>query len=589
MTARLAACLFACVVALAGPQTPARDAAAAPPAPVGTASLSGVVKDADGNPLRRTSVSISGDMRLDRETITDDAGRFAFSALPAGRFTITATKAGYPPMSYGARRPYRAGSGVMLADGQQAGDLVLTLARGAVLAGTMFDDHGQPMPGVPVMAWEVRTALSGERTLSYSQGGSQAVTTDDRGSYRIYALPPGEYTVGTAWFYSGSGDDMRVPTDAEIRAAFLAVTQGPAVSSPTAMPETAPAAPPRYNYAPVFYPDAVDPLAALTLPLASGEERAGIDLHMQLRPMSRIDGVVVGPDGAGMTARMTLSRRSRVQALNSSRVWSAAPDGRFASPSLSPSDYTVMAEVAGGAGNPSLWAAADVTIAGSEPVTVRLTLQPGTTVGGRLRFEGTTLDPPGDLSRVLVYVGAISGMRPQQTVSSTDASGAFTITGVTPGRYRVVATVPNPAAAGPAWSVRSVVLGGRDITDLPIDIAPGDAPSMTVTFTDQVSELSGTLTTASGQPATDYFVIALPADRQYWLQQSRRIASARPDTSGRYVFRGLPAGEYRMAVTTDLVPGDLSDAAALDQLAAQSTPVTLALGEKKTFSIKIGG
>jgi protocatechuate 3,4-dioxygenase beta subunit len=589
MTARLAACLFTCIVALAGPQTPARDAAAAPPVP-GTASLSGVVKDADGNPLRRASVSISGDMRLDRETITDDAGRFAFSALPAGRFTITATKAGYPPMSYGARRPYRTGSGVLLADGQQAGDLVLTLARGAVLAGTMFDDRGQPMPGVPVMAWEVRTALSGDRTLSFPQTGAEAVTTDDRGSYRIYGLPPGEYTVGTAWFYGGSGDDIRVPADAEIRAAFLAVTQGPAVSSPGATPAAAPAVPPRYNYAPVFYPDAVDPLAALTLPLASGEERAGIDLHMQLRPMSRIEGVVVGPDGAGVTARMTLSRRSRVQALNTSRVWSAAADGRFTSPSLSPSDYTVMAEVAGGAGKPPLWAMSDVTIAGAEPITVRLTLQPGLTVGGRLRFERTTLDPPGDLSRALVYLFALPGTRPPQTVSSTDASGAFTITGVTPGRYRVTASVPNPAPAGqPAWSVRSVVLGGRDVTDVPIDIAPGDAPSMTVIFTDQVSELSGMLTTASGQPATDYFVIALPADRQYWLQQSRRIASARPDTSGRYVFRGLPAGEYRIAVTTDLVSGDLSDAAALDQLAAQSTPVTLGLGEKKTLSIKVGG
>jgi hypothetical protein len=37
------------------------------------------------------------------------------------------------------------------------------------------------------------------------------------------------------------------------------------------------------------------------------------------------------------------------------------------------------------------------------------------------------------------------------------------------------------------------------------------------------------------------------------------------------------------------VSGDLSDAIALARLAAVSTPVTLALGDKKIFDMKIGG
>jgi hypothetical protein len=56
----------------------------------------------------------------DRTTVTDADGRYAFAGLPGGRFTVTAEKAGHPRMSYGARRPFRAGAGVFLQEGQRA-------------------------------------------------------------------------------------------------------------------------------------------------------------------------------------------------------------------------------------------------------------------------------------------------------------------------------------------------------------------------------------------------------------------------------------------------------------------------------------
>src|SRR5262245_41276838 len=121
------------VTALVTPhaQTPARDVPQAVPPPTGTAGLAGVVKDLDGAPVRRATVTIEGDMRLDRMTVADDEGRFAFTGLPAGRFTVTAQKSGYPERSYGAKQPYRTGSGVLLQDGQHVIDLSLTLAKGA--------------------------------------------------------------------------------------------------------------------------------------------------------------------------------------------------------------------------------------------------------------------------------------------------------------------------------------------------------------------------------------------------------------------------------------------------------------------------
>src|ERR1041385_9006787 len=98
MTSHRNAMLLALLIATASAvvsdaQAPVRDQPIV--VPVGTASLAGTVVDEHSTPIRRASVSITGDMRLSRTMTTDDAGRFRFAELPAGRFTITAEKPAY--------------------------------------------------------------------------------------------------------------------------------------------------------------------------------------------------------------------------------------------------------------------------------------------------------------------------------------------------------------------------------------------------------------------------------------------------------------------------------------------------------------
>jgi hypothetical protein len=568
------------VIAVSGhAQTPARDAGAIPPPPAGTGAIAGIVKDHDGNPVRRGSVRINGDANFTRSTVTDDEGRFSFAGLPAGRFRVTAVKPGFPEFSYGASRPFRAGSGVFLQDGQQVRDLALTLARGGAITGTVYDERGEPMPGVPVMAWEYRTALNGDRTLEFSSG-FETVNTDDRGVYRVYGLPPGEYTIGTSWSYHGMPYDVRVPTDAEIRAAFQSAAQ-PAPSSPGAAGPAAPV-PARYNYAPVFAPGVTDPMTAATIKVGAGDEHRGVDLRMQFQPMSRIEGTIVTPDGNPVEGTLMISRRSSVQALNVSSVMPSMSELRFTSSSLSPGDYVVTMDVPRRGDRAGLFGSAHVVIGGGgEPATASLVLQPTRVITGRIVFEGST-PRPANLSKVVVSLRGGAAM--PTTATTIDDSGALTISGVMPAQYTLSTTVPGAQPAA-GWRLRSVTVGGRDVTDRRFDLA-GVETDLTVTFTDQVSELTGRITSPSGAAATDFFVIALPADRAYWTTPSRRIVSARPDRTGQYIFRGLPAGEYRIAVTTDLIPRDLQDAAALERLAAQSVPVTLATGEKKTLDVR---
>jgi hypothetical protein len=590
-TRHLVALLAAAAIATATTQSQVRDAAGLE-APSGTARLSGVVLSV-GEPLARATVSIAGDVRLNLATVTDASGRFSFEGLPAGRFTITAAKGGYPPMSYGATRSYRAGSGVLLSDGQAIDDIVLRLARGAVLTGTVFDEQGEPIPGVPVMAYEVRTTLAGERTFDFPPLGGGWVVSDDRGQYRVFGLPPGDYTVGTAWYYSGESSDVRVPTDAEMQQAFRETTPG-AAAAPAQPGAPQPASPAgeieRFNFSPVYHPGVVDPLDAAALSVSAGEVREGVDLRMQFRPMSRIEGVIVGlPEGSG--ARLALFRRSAVQAVNTTSYFGAGTDGTFTTRSLAPSDYTLMASVPATETQPALWASADATVAGSEPVHVTLTLQPTMTMTGRLTFDGTVLDPP-DPATVTLSLRSMPGTSAMNRSSrpTIEASGAFEIPELTPGRFLLYPSVRSSAAQGePAWSVRSVIADGQDVTDLPIAVTAARAPSLVVTFTDAVSELSGVIESPADQTPSNFFVVVVPVNRTYWTQFSRRIASTRPDAAGRYLFRGLPAGEYVLAATTDLVPRDLYDEAALERIVEQSTPLSMSWGEKKSINLRIGG
>ena len=74
-------------------------------------------------------------------------------------------------------------------------DLTLRMTRGAVLSGTITDENGAPASGVSVRALQLRVQ-NGERTfVGVPSAGSTIETTDDRGMYRFFGLPPGDYTV----------------------------------------------------------------------------------------------------------------------------------------------------------------------------------------------------------------------------------------------------------------------------------------------------------------------------------------------------------------------------------------------------------
>jgi hypothetical protein len=165
--------------------------------------------------------------------------------------------------------------------------------------------------------------------------------------------------------------------------------------------------------------------------------------------------------------------------------------------------------------------------------------------------------------------------------------GTFEIRGIGPGRFAFSASFSSATDAG-TWKLRTAMAGDRNLLDDWVEPGLGsDLKDVVVTFSDARTEISGTLQTGAGNLTTDYYIVAIPADRTMWRPKSRRILSVRPATDGRFVFADLPAGEYLIAALTDLDPIDLMDATFLEQVAPAGVRVAVAEGEKKVQDLRI--
>ena len=239
---------------------------------------------------------------------------------------------------------------------------------------------------------------------------------------------------------------------------------------------------------------------------------------------------------------------------------------------------------------------AQVTVSGEDLTNLEMRLEPGVAIAGRLAFESETGQTPPNVTNVRPSLGtwrAGSGPSVSITVpaATVDAEGKFRFASVLPGRYQAGAFLPGPGAAlTPQWVVKSVTANGQDVTEAPLEIRPREEPpEIMVTFTDKVTEVSGTLFDAAGRPNSDLSIIMFSANRQFWTEGSRRTRPVRPSSDGKFKFAGLPPGEYYIAAVTDYEYTDLVDASFLEQLTSGAFKITLGEGEKKVQDIRMGG
>lgn len=520
-----------------------------------TASITGIVTSdsPQPQPLRRARVMLNGSgLSTGRTAITADDGSFVFDGLPAGRYTVAAAKEAYVTMNYGAARPTRPGTAVLLGSGETR-RVTLRLPRGAVITGAVVDADGGPVHGVVVTALAYRyVGLTGEQRAL--PAGVSAIPSDDRGSYRIFGLPAGDYVImaQARWIGPMPSNDVRTVSHDTLSSRAISLV-------------------------PSYHPASTDVARAGKVTVAAGEERGGVDVQMQYVPLATVSGAA--PVIADVHTYVSLIRTGEVFGVDGSRGSHAGENGRFTFTGILPGQYTVIARSNPPGGN--LWGKAEIVVDGEDIANIAIAMQPALKISGRVVFEGTRPPPPLaglQLPGVAVTnLGNTGMMLPDVTI---EPGNRFSMADITPGEYRILRPdLPGVRAPAGGWWLKSIVANGHELLDARVDIRQS-AEDAVVTFSDQASEVSGRVTDAQLSPLAAQTVLVFSTDRSTWFFNSRRIAAVRTDAEGRYVVRNLPPGEYRIAVTTDLEQGEWFDPEVLARLAG--TTVRVAGVEKKT-------
>ena len=331
---------------------PPRDAR--PPAVTGMAAIRGRIFAADtGRPLRRARVAVSAPELgpEPRQTSTNVDGRYEIRDLPAGRYSVTVTRAGYLQLRYGQRRPLEQGKPLQVLDKQAIENVNFSLPRMSVITGRVLDEMNEPVAGAQVLAMR-SMYFEGRRRLVPATGGGPAGLTDDAGQFRVLGLPPGTYYLRAmmrdTWTVSENGVEQT------------------------------------YGYAPSYYPSTTNIGDARRLTVGIGQEASNTDFSLMPGRAAKVSGTAVDSRGRPLGGQ-SVSVSQEFRGPNNMMMFgmsgtTVAADGTFTIKNLAPGEYKLMARTATEGKIPMQQvqeaAAVPITVSGLTSTTSRSSRQP---------------------------------------------------------------------------------------------------------------------------------------------------------------------------------------------------------------------
>lgn len=172
--------------------------------PTAGGTVTGEVRDEQGQPLAQVRVRTTASPMAwmgtsqQRETTTDEDGKFSLRAIAPGDQQIEAELEGWPKVE---------SEDFELADGEVKSGLLLSLQAGESIAGFVRWPDGKPAAGALVSAETTRSRGWG------NWGGTQVVRvgkaeTDEDGSFQLSGLEQGNYTVRAQLEKLGSSSEQ---------------------------------------------------------------------------------------------------------------------------------------------------------------------------------------------------------------------------------------------------------------------------------------------------------------------------------------------------------------------------------------------
>lgn len=606
-----------------------------PPPPTGTGFISGQVIDSvSRKPVPEAIVTLNGRFASASpaaaagrggggafQVISDAQGRFFFGSLPAGSVTVTASKAGYGPVGGSAEL---SALQLALADSEKLLDARIRLSKLAALSGTLRDAMGDPVVGTDVLV--ISQSVVNGQTSWQVRGKTRS---DDRGIYRMGNLPAGDYLACACGRDPIPLDPILLTTLGSeplqmMNVAARALAGG---SEAVAMDNNT------RTYPPTFHPNSPTVGRATKVTVAPGEEKTGIDISLEVVRGTRVSGAIAGATGpiAASALRLLPAGDGGVTPdMFSLSPILVQPDGRFDFAPVPPGQYRLVVvyrdtggrgggpsgaalSLVGGAGRgapadpaagatlarggasidaPPLWANELLNVPEAGLNNLSIPLNRPVAIRGRMQWLGAAPQPTTVmLQRLTVPVTPFNNQDPL-TSMAVGSSGrfaedaTFTVAGVVPGKY-----ILNPLAAPGYPNLKSILAGGQDITDLPLEVTDKDVSDVVITFVDTaLARLTVTTNAAATTPPfDDAWLFVFPADRKYWPNVSsarRRFRAAPFSSKGSQTVDGLPGGDYFIVAGAGADFQNWQDVSHLEALSRRAQRLTLVDGDKRSIEVR---
>ena len=464
-----------------------------------------VIAAESGQPLRRATVGIRAtELRVPRTMLTDADGRYEFRELPAGRYSINASKTPFVGWSYGQTQPGSPGKPLVLADNQTADGINIAMPRGAVITGTITDELGEPVPNASVSLLRPQF-VQGQQRLAPA-GAANFPSTNDIGEYRMFGLPPGQYHVA-AQPQQQSFSPILNPSNGQVEGQEA-----------------------RNGYARTFYPGTADVSGAQKITVGLGQTISEMNIVLLPTRLATVSGVAVDSQGQPLGGGFVqmLPRGVFIGGISGGPL---SPDGTFRVPNVAPGLYTLRANTPGmppapGAPPPEI-SVAVVVVAGEDVTDLRLMPVQPVAVHGKVSFDDSAAAQAVNPSAVRVMTQALN--LDDIGIGFPGAGGPGTLAAdftfelkVPPGRVALRAMVQSAPTASTGWQVKAVRVNGTDVTDSGIEVDARGAEGIEIELTNRRQEISGAVTDAGSAPVKDYTVIVFAQDRTRWAAPFNR-------------------------------------------------------------------
>lgn len=474
----------------------------------GDFEISGTLVDANtGQPIPRARVAIAPVTQRDNFTtvITHEDGRFSFSNLTPGKYTLTAQARGYLLQSFNQHDTLS--SSIVVGPELDSTNLLFRLPAEGSISGLIADEAGEPVRDAQVRLYS--TGLSAGTQATRARG---ATTTNDEGVYHFGHLPPGRYLVAVIakpWYAQSQRNVLMDPP------ADSAIAGEPAASLlDVAYPIT-------------FAPGVTEASAASPIGLGRGE-KATADVRLQPVPAVRLHIPRDSSDPERGT-RITLQKQVLDgPAIQVNLFAYAGQQNGWEISGVAPGHYTMnVASFGSGGATASPAREVDITANGTVDDRQGNTYVP---ISAKLQVDGGA--PRGQIS--LQFLDKKS--RQAVTERFGDDDEVTFKQGLLPGSYEI------SVFSDSGIFMKSVSASGANVTGRTIDIRAGANVRLEISAATGQGQVTGTAL-REGKPFAGAMIVLVPADPAHNQVLFRRDQS---DSDGTFTLANVVPGSYTL-------------------------------------------